>query len=50
MDLARTDRAVSQEEGQAMANEFGASFMEISVSNLLMDLNHYYSNSFCICC
>jgi hypothetical protein len=33
------DRAVSQEEGQALANEFGASFMEVSVS--LLHLNRF---------
>lgn len=31
LDLAKTQRAVSKEEGKALAQEFGASFVEISV-------------------
>lgn len=31
----KKDRAVSKEEGKALAEEFGASFLEVSVSTLL---------------
>ena len=34
-DLAAKDRAVSKEEGQALADEFGASFMEVSAKQNL---------------
>ena len=30
-DMAKTDRAVSKAEGKALADEFGAAFIEISV-------------------
>lgn len=30
-DLAKRDRAVSKEEGKALADEFGAGFLEVSV-------------------
>lgn len=30
MDMAKKDRAVSKEEGKALAQEFGASFLEVS--------------------
>ncbi len=33
VDLAKTQRVVSKEEGKALADEFGASFLEITVSN-----------------
>lgn len=29
--MAKTDRAVSKEEGKSLADEFGASFLEVSV-------------------
>lgn len=32
VDMAKKDRAVSKEEGKALADEFGASFLEVSVS------------------
>lgn len=32
-DMAKKDRAVSKEEGKALADEFGAQFMEVSVSS-----------------
>ena len=31
LDLAKKDRAVSTEEGSALADDFGASFIEVSV-------------------
>jgi small GTP-binding protein len=31
-DMAKKDRAVSKEEGKALADEFGAAFLEVSVS------------------
>ncbi len=31
-DMAKKDRAVSKEEGKALADEFGAGFLEVSVS------------------
>jgi GTPase KRas protein len=30
-DMAKNDRAVSKEEGKSLAEEFGASFLEVSV-------------------
>ncbi|RYH16420.1 hypothetical protein EON65_30100 [archaeon] len=33
-DMAKKDRAVSKEEGKALADEFGAQFMEVSVRAL----------------
>lgn len=35
VDLAKTDRAVSKEEGKALADEFGGSFLEVTVSTVL---------------
>lgn len=35
VDLAAKDRAVSKEEGQALATEFGASFLEVSAKQNL---------------
>lgn len=32
-DLAKKDRAVSKEEGKALADEFGAGFLEVSVNS-----------------
>jgi Ras-related protein Rap-1A len=32
VDLSKTQRAVSKEEGKALADEFGAAFLEITVS------------------
>ena len=34
VDRQSTERCVSTEEGQALAEEFGASFLEISVRNV----------------
>lgn len=31
-DMAKKDRAVTKEEGKALADEFGAGFLEVSVS------------------
>lgn len=31
LDLAKTKRVVSKEEGKALADEFGAAFMEVTV-------------------
>ena len=33
-DMAKKDRAVSKEEGKALADEFGAEFLEVSVSRI----------------
>lgn len=33
LDMSATDRAVSAEEGSALAEEFGASFMEVSAKD-----------------
>jgi hypothetical protein len=35
VDMASTDRAVSYEEGSALAEEFGASFIEVSAKDNL---------------
>ncbi len=34
-DMAKKDRAVTKEEGKALADEFGAGFLEVSVRNSL---------------
>jgi hypothetical protein len=34
VDMAKKDRVVSKEEGKALAEEFNASFLEVSVSYL----------------
>jgi hypothetical protein len=39
VDLAKADRAVSKEEGKALADEFGASFYEVTVSS---DILNFY--------
>ena len=36
VDLAKTDRVVTKEEGKAIAEEFGASFLEITVRERIM--------------
>ena len=41
LDLAKRDRAVSKEEGKALAEEFGATFMEVSAKD-----NHKVKESF----
>lgn len=33
VDMAKTDRAVSKEEGKSLADEFGASFLEVSAKD-----------------
>jgi GTPase KRas protein len=40
VDMAKKDRAVSKEEGKALADEFGAEFLEVSVSGI-----HYRSTN-----
>lgn len=35
VDLAGTDRAVTKDEGEILAKDFGASFLEVSVSMFL---------------
>lgn len=35
-DMAKKDRAVSKEEGKALADEFAAQFLEVSVRSLFV--------------
>ncbi len=45
VDMAKSDRAVSKEEGKALADEFGAAFLEVSVSHFLYrQLSIYYQS------
>lgn len=41
-DMAKKDRAVSKEEGKALADEFGASFLEVSVRPFLKYMLNFH--------